>query len=77
MDEGGVESLIERFRRKPNLRNRVTIEIEKAILALALDEPAFGQVRPDRARTGLHDPCDLFPDLPTSRPQTEERNQSR
>ncbi|MEZ4333443.1 MAG: IS481 family transposase [Myxococcota bacterium] len=45
VDEGGVEALVERSRRKPNFRNRVAQEIEDAILELALREPAFGQVR--------------------------------
>ena len=33
VDEGGVEALIERSRRKPNLRNRTAPEIEEAIVA--------------------------------------------
>lgn len=45
VDEGGVEALVEVSRRKPNLRNRTAPEIEEAILALAVDEPALGQVR--------------------------------
>ncbi len=45
VEEGGVEALIEKSRRKPNLRNRTAPEIEQAIVALAVEEPAFGQVR--------------------------------
>ena len=45
VDEGGVEALIEQSRRKPNLRNRTAPEIEEAIVALAVAEPALGQVR--------------------------------
>jgi transposase InsO family protein len=45
VDEGGVEALLERSRRKPNIRNRTAPEIEDAIVALALEQPALGQVR--------------------------------
>ena len=45
MDEGGVEALFEANRRKSNPKNRVDEAVEKAILAVALDNPALGQVR--------------------------------
>ena len=45
VEEGGVEALIEKSRRKPNIRNRVAPEIEEAIVTLAIDQPALGQVR--------------------------------
>ena len=45
VDEGGVEALVEASRRKPNLHNRVAEEIEQAVLELAVEEPALGQVR--------------------------------
>jgi winged helix-turn helix protein len=46
LDEtGGEEALREVTRRKPNLRNRVGSEVEEAIVALALEEPAWGQHR--------------------------------
>ena len=45
VEEGGVEALFEKSRRKPNLRNRTAPEIEEAIGGLALEQPAFGQVR--------------------------------
>jgi transposase InsO family protein len=45
VEEGGVEALVEVSRRKPNLRNRTAPEIEEAILELAVEEPAMGQVR--------------------------------
>jgi len=45
VDEGGVENLINRSKRIPNHRNRVAPEIEKAIVELSIDQPAWGQVR--------------------------------
>lgn len=44
-DEGGVEALLERSRRKPNIKNRVEPQIEQAVLDFALEYPAHGQVR--------------------------------
>ena len=45
VEEGGVEALLEKSRRKPNLRNRVDPTVEDAVLKHALDEPAHGQKR--------------------------------
>ena len=45
VEEGGVEALLEKSRRKPNLRNRVEPAVEEAVLKYALDEPAHGQTR--------------------------------
>lgn len=45
VDDGGVTSLIDQNRRKPNLKNRIDPVIEDAVLAYALEEPAHGQVR--------------------------------
>jgi len=45
VEEGGFEALVEKSRRKANFRNRVAPEIEEAVLALAIEEPALGQVR--------------------------------
>ena len=45
VDSGGFESLIEKDRRKPNLRNRVDERTESAVVAYAVDFPAHGQVR--------------------------------
>jgi transposase InsO family protein len=43
--EGGGEALREVNRRKPNLRNRVPEEVENAVVALAIEYPAHGQIR--------------------------------
>jgi len=45
VDEGGVEALLDRPRRKPNLANRVDEATEQAVITSALDYPAYGQVR--------------------------------
>jgi len=44
-DEAGLEGLKEISRRKPNRRNRVAAEIEDAVIELAVEYPAYGQVR--------------------------------
>ena len=44
-EEGGVEALKEKSRRKPNAKNRVSEEVEQAVLNLALEEPSLGQRR--------------------------------
>lgn len=45
VDEGGVEALLERTRRKPNMANRVDDMTEQAVLKSATDFPAYGQAR--------------------------------
>lgn len=45
VEEGGVDALMEKTRRKPNLRNRVDPIVEQAVLEHAVDEPAHGQTR--------------------------------
>lgn len=45
VDEGGVEALFEKTRRKPNLKNRVDEATEQAVLEFALEYPAYGQLR--------------------------------
>lgn len=44
-DEKGEEGLREISRRKPIPKNRVSPEVEEAVLAIALENPALGQVR--------------------------------
>jgi transposase InsO family protein len=44
-DEGGIEALIDKTKRRPNTKNRVDPTIEKAVLDFAFEFPAFGQVR--------------------------------
>jgi transposase InsO family protein len=45
VSEGGIENLIEKTRRKPNHKNRIDEQIEAAVVALAVEYPAHGQVR--------------------------------
>ena len=45
VDEGGFDNLIDKSRRKPNLRNRVSEEVENATVEMAFEFPAYGQVR--------------------------------
>jgi len=42
---GGEEALREIRRRKPNLRNRLAADLEQRVVALALEQPAWGQHR--------------------------------
>ncbi|MCL4136343.1 UNVERIFIED_CONTAM: hypothetical protein GTU68_056808 [Idotea baltica] len=45
VEEGGVDALLEKTRRKPNLQNRVGPVVESAVLAHALEQPVHGQAR--------------------------------
>ena len=45
VEDGGVDSLLEKTRRKPNVKNRTDVATEKAIMELSLELPAYGQVR--------------------------------
>ena len=45
VEEGGVEALLEKPRRVPNMKNRIDIETENAVVDFAVEYPAYGQVR--------------------------------
>lgn len=45
VEQGGVEALLEKTRRKPNLENRVDEVIEQRVIAYAIDFPTHGQLR--------------------------------
>ena len=44
-DEGGAAALQAWSRRNPNLKNRVAPASEEAVRALAVEQPAWGQLR--------------------------------
>ena len=45
VEDGGVDSLISKSRRIPNLKNRVDEQTEQAVLVHAVDYPSHGQAR--------------------------------
>jgi len=45
IDAGGIEALIDKNRRRPNPKNRIDEVSEAAVVAFAVDFPAYGQVR--------------------------------
>lgn len=45
VEQGGIENLHEKTRRKPNFVNRMDLQIEKEILALTVQFPAYGKDR--------------------------------
>ena len=44
-EEGGVQALFDKSRRKPNFKNRIESPIEEAVIAYAISFPAHGQHR--------------------------------
>ena len=44
-EKGGEVALEERSKRRPNLKNRIGEEVEKAVVSLAYEQPTWGQVR--------------------------------
>lgn len=45
VEQGGVEALLEKTRRKPNLENRVDEAIERRVITYAIEYPTYGQLR--------------------------------
>jgi hypothetical protein len=44
-EQGGETALQEVSRRKPNIKNRIEPSVEEAVLAMATEKPAYGQLR--------------------------------
>jgi transposase InsO family protein len=45
VEDGGVDALLDKSRRIPNIKNRVDEQTETAVVAYAIEQPAHGQVR--------------------------------
>lgn len=44
-EENGLEGLKDRTRKKPCIKNRVAPEVEEAVITMAYEKPAYGQLR--------------------------------
>lgn len=44
-EEGGIEALLIKNRRKPNFKNRIDEKTEEAVVNFAIEFPAYGQMR--------------------------------
>ena len=44
VESGGIEALFDKSRRQPNFKNRVDEAIEAAVVEIAIEYPAYGQV---------------------------------
>ena len=44
VEDGGLDALIDKSRRAPNLKNRVDEATEQAVIKYAVDYPAHGQL---------------------------------
>ena len=44
-DQGGELALREVSRSKPNIKNRIEDSVEKAVIELAIEQPALGQLQ--------------------------------
>ena len=49
VEEGGLDGLLEKSKKGPNIRNRVDEATEAALLEITLENPALGQVRVSEA----------------------------
>lgn len=43
VETGGIDSLIDKFRSKSNVKNRVDVATEQAVIASAIEQPEFVQ----------------------------------
>lgn len=45
VETGGIDSLLDKNRRKPNIKNRVDEATESVVIVMAVEYPAYGQLR--------------------------------
>lgn len=50
VEDGGVNALIDKSRRKPNIKNRVDVSIEQVVISYAIEQPAYRQARTSNER---------------------------